>query len=413
MLLRCSIPSKYMKIFSRCIHCINKLTEEFVYLQVYPDGLILKCVNVACSAFANFAFGVSFFLFYDCSESEKNDEDAIGNYKLSIKGLFQVFKLLANLDKSVETCIIELEPPETVTFILECKHGIIKQFKLPIIDFEILKTFCKVDALSNSISCNSKLISSAFNIFHKNDEEINMILTHDMFTFRNYDGGMNNLNSSIHTQTSLDKNEFFTFNIQKETALIFCCREFRSILALSSQLGQDLDISFDSPSQPILIKLKSDRNYEITFILSTTADTFTNSERNTGDSIVSPMEDEQSSLINSPCIIEQTETKRMNEKQRSFNSSLFDFDLHLPFQDATNPDSTLNPHPKTNRTSKIGSTSTKNRDSFVDEDTFQLRVPSQKFREEVLTDIKDDYYNDFIENAIVLADESEDEQFAL
>ena len=399
MSLRCCIPSKHTRIFARCVHCINKLTEEFVYIQIYPDGLILKCVNVACSAFANFAFGVSFFLFYDCPDSDKNGEDSIGDYKLSAKALFHVFKTLPVIDKSVDACIIELDPPEAVIFTFECKHGMIKQFKLPIIDFEVLKTFCKVDCLSNSISCNSKLISSAFNIFQKNDEEINMILTQDIFTFRNYDGGINNLNSSIHTETSLDKIEFFTFDIQKETALIFCCREFRSVLYLSSQLGQDLDISFDTPSQPILIKLKSDKNYEITFILSTTSDTFKN--KDTNSSIVSTLDYEQISSINSPSVITQAESsKKINYKQRSFNSSLFDFDSDIPV------DSTIGPN-------VANVTTVKNGDNFVNQDIFQLPIPSQRFREEIIVDMKDDYYNNFGETAIVLADDSDDEQFAL
>ena len=393
MSLRCCIPSKNLRIFSRCVQCINKLTEEFVYIQVYSDGLVLKCVNVACSAFANFAFGLSFFLFYDCSHSERNKEDSIGDYKLLSKGLYHVFKSLGVLDKSVEACIVELEPPETVTFILECKHGIVKQFKLPIIDFEILKAFCKVDSLSNSIACNSKLISSSFNIFPKN-EEINMILSQNTFTFRNYDGGINNLNSSIHTQTTLDRVEFYTFDIQKETELVFCCREFRSILLLATQLGQDLDISFDSPGQPILIKLKSDKNYELTFIISTNSDT---SRHNTSltHSNASPMEGEQISLTDELSIITLAESsKKMADNHRSFNTSLFDFDTDI----------LLDPISCSNNPLKNGD---------MDRSIFQVPILIPKFREEVLTDMNDDYYNNFLDNAIVLADESDDEQFAL
>ena len=407
MSVRYVIQNRNTRIFGRCIHCLNKISEEFVYIQVCLGGLILKCINIACSAFANFAFGVSFFSNYDHPDSDKDSGNTIANYKISVKGLFHIFKFIGNIDKQVENCIIELNSNEFVTFILECKFGIIKQYKLPVIDFETLKTYCKVDSLSNSITCNSKLISSAFSIFSKNDEEVKMIVTTDTFTFRNYDEGIHNLNSSIHTQTSLDKTEFFTFNFQKETALIFCSREFRLLLILSDQLGQDLDISFDSPSEPILIKLKSDKNYEITFILSTIADTANNSMRT--NSIASPLASSQQfeTLNKSGVAPADGKIDLSLEKNRFSNSTLFDFESGLPAKDLntslyhrSKSDSFYSPHP-----SNCGA------DIRVDE--FDQTPPlSPRFRAEILADMDYDYFNESLENAYILA-ESDEEPFAL
>ena len=419
MSVRYVIQNRNTRIFGRCIHCLNKISEEFVYIQVFLDGLILKGINIACSAFANFAFGVSFFSNYDHLDSDKNSGSAIANYKISIKGLFHVFKFIGNIDKQVENCIIELNSNEFVTFILECKFGIIKQFKLPIIDFEILKTFCEVDSLSNSISCNSKLISSAFSIFSKNDDEVKMVITKDNFTLRNYDEGIHNLNSSIHTQTSLDKNEFFTFKIQKETALIFCSRELRFILALSDQLGQDLDISFDSPSQPILIKLKSDKNFELTFIISTINDTAGYSTRT--NSIASPVASSQQfdTLNKSGVPPVDIMIDVSIEKNRSSSSTIFDFEPDLPAKDFNH---SLCHRSKTNSIFSPHNTSASHHKSYhptnsgadiQDDEIDRISPPlSQRFRAEILADIDYDYFNESLENAYILA-ESDEEPLAL
>lgn len=418
MSVRCVIQNRNTRIFSRCIHCLNKFSEEFVYIQVYLDGLILRGINISCSAFANFAFGVSFFSNYDSLDSDKDNREAIANFKISTKGLFHIFKLTGNIDKQVENCIIELNSNEFVTFILECKLGITKQFKLPIIDFEILQTFCTIDSLSNSISCNSKLISSAFSIFSKSDE-VKMVLTKDNFAFRNYDEGIHNLNSSIHTQTSLDKNEFFTFNIKKETALIFCSREFRFILTLADQLGQDLDISCDSPSEPIIIKLKSDKNCEITFIISSIPDTATDSMRT--NSIASPVaSSQQFPQIHKSGVAPTAKIDISIEKNRSSNSTIFDFEHDLPAKDLNN---SSYHHSKTNSLFSPQKTSASNHKSFsmnseadiqVDEidQTPQTPPLSQRFRAEILTDMNYDYFNESLENLYILT-ESDEEPFVL
>ena len=402
MSVRCVIQNRNARIFGRCIHCLNKISEEFVYIQVYIGGLTLRGINMASSAFANFAFGVSFFSHYDHPDTDKGSGNPIANYKISMKGLFHIFKILSNIDKQLENCIIELNSNEFITFILECKFDVIKQFKLPIIDFESLKTLFEVDSLSNSITCNSKLISSAFSIFPKNDDEVKMVLTKDSFTFRNYDEGIHNLNSSIHTQTSLDKTEFFTFNIQKETALIFCSREFRFVLTLSDQLGQDLDISFDSPSEPILIILKSDKNYKINFIISTITDTSNDSMRT--NSLASPVaSSQQFGTLNKFGVVQADSKMDVSlGKNRSSNSNLFDFEPNLPAKD-------LNKSLyHRSRTISFFSPDTTNSEADIGVD----ETDSPRFRAEILADMDYDYFNESLENAYVLV-ESDEEPFSL
>ena len=409
MPLTCAIPNKHVRIFSRCVHSLHKMSEEFVYIKVCPEGLILKCVNQACTVFGNFAFRVSFFNYFKLYNTGKKEEDSITNYKISVKGIFHVFKSLTTVDKSVENCVIEVTC-DHIMLKLDCKMGVEKVFNLPIVNFETLKSFCTVDGLTNSFACTSRLISSAIGIFNKADEEMIMEIDKEAVIFRNFIKGAYNFNSSIHSQTSLEKSEFMKYSNRKSTTLQFYLKEFRSILTLADNLGQDLDLSFEAPNQPILIKLNSERNYDVTFILSTISDSEDSLNISTENACITD-------LLQSSSEKDFTDPlpnpKKLCQRVEKNKSALIDVDSDNEVDMDITYDSKsflqkIDFTPRSSNTLPDASTSQSHATQDLDQ-TLVLTQPTKQFRLEILADMEQDYFNTFMKNAVVLASETDEE----
>ncbi len=132
------LPKK--KVLGRAVHCLGRIGED-LYLEPQSDGLALRTMNSARSAFTSFLFCPQFFTSY--SQTTKRDERGEGddegknaNCKLPLKvspppfrdlriplvanlfffssSLFQsvysVFRSISALERTVESADIEIEP---------------------------------------------------------------------------------------------------------------------------------------------------------------------------------------------------------------------------------------------------------------------------------------------------------------
>ena len=137
--MKCIIAGPNVKILGKAIHTLAKIGDE-LYLESLESGLAVRTVNNSRSAFAGFTFPPSFFLQYDeryTSNSHADNDDASASFKgkLAVRSVLFVFKRLADMDKSVERCVLTADAADSrVVFTFHCKYGIVKTHKLAFIE---------------------------------------------------------------------------------------------------------------------------------------------------------------------------------------------------------------------------------------------------------------------------------------
>ena len=167
------IPGGNVKTTGKVIHCLAKIGDE-VYLEPSLDGLTLRSVNLSRSgphenqdffffisslrvrsAFAQFSFGSSFFSSIE-QGAEASDEDSEnencrvklsntlkvpGMYciylKVMVRSLLLAFRSLSSLEKTVETCCIQIDNINCkIDVSFKCRHSVSKEFSLGLLEYE-------------------------------------------------------------------------------------------------------------------------------------------------------------------------------------------------------------------------------------------------------------------------------------
>lgn len=62
----------FLTVLARAIHALAKVGDE-MYMQPLQDALMLKTVNMANSAYADFTFHENFFTYYNIGDLSEED----------------------------------------------------------------------------------------------------------------------------------------------------------------------------------------------------------------------------------------------------------------------------------------------------------------------------------------------------
>jgi len=133
--LNAIIPQRSLKEFARIVSFLNKIGDE-LNVEAGPNKLRLSAVNPARTVFASTWFGKGFFDEYKgavpggpilrCQMPNKvapTNQHRPTNF-ITRQAVQLVFKQKASLEKTVERCVITLNPRECrLNFQLQCKHG--------------------------------------------------------------------------------------------------------------------------------------------------------------------------------------------------------------------------------------------------------------------------------------------------
>lgn len=274
--MRCVMVRESVKVFARAIHCLAKIGFE-VYLEPHKTGLSLRTVNSARSAYSCFIFHKDFFLSFDDGITESTSEDGV-KCKLSAKSCLAVFKSPSVIARVVDRCTIKLnDPEEQLTFILLCKHGILKTYNLSYQECESLQAIFTKDLSPNLINVQPRILNDVVVNFQNNQEEISFTVTPQKMVVSNYIDENQDKAKVISTQMILVSEEFEKFQIGVDTEVTFCLKEFKALILFAETLDQNVSIHFESSGKPIVFSLNGDLTFEANFVFATLMDV-TNSQ---------------------------------------------------------------------------------------------------------------------------------------
>ncbi|XP_078036615.1 cell cycle checkpoint control protein Rad9 [Augochlora pura] len=263
--MKCIIPGANVKVLAKAIHALAKIGDE-MYIEPQSNAISFRTINLASSAYADFTFYETYFSYYVYGDLQENDALKC---KISMRSAMMVFKTPNLIEKQVETCHIRLEPDASeIVFILKYKNSIIKTHLLPILDCEVLQTAYNKDSATNQFSSQPRVLGDAMLNFHQNIIEITLEVSNQKLLLRNYVDDTSGLSNTTRTQLALGRGEFDRYDINTDTSITFCMKEFKAILNFAEITLMPISIYFEQAGKPVIFGIKH-ASFDGSLILST------------------------------------------------------------------------------------------------------------------------------------------------
>ncbi|XP_076805963.1 cell cycle checkpoint control protein RAD9A-like [Clavelina lepadiformis] len=280
--MKCILPAVNVKLFAKAIHCLAKIGSE-IYFEPLENGLALKTVNLSRSAYVCFLFMRSMFHVYEhgCGDVTVNG-DAVDTFKckVAVKTMLQVFKSLSSIERSVESCDINLDEEECrLVFQLKCRHGITKTHQLTFQECDSIQAVFAKDLLPNILKCEHKLLSDVVVNFSPSLEEISLCVTPCRVNMKSYTDSDDEASLTMRTEMSLNPEEFADFQIGVDTDVTFSLKDLRAILAFCDVACIPIQLFFEGGGKPLIFTVEQENYFRANFVLATIANDEFSSQR--------------------------------------------------------------------------------------------------------------------------------------
>ncbi|XP_068596409.1 cell cycle checkpoint control protein RAD9A [Brachionichthys hirsutus] len=269
----CVVTGGNVKVLAKAIHSLSRIGDE-LYVEPQEDGLALRSVNSSRSAYACFLFAPLFFSRYSAPT-----DDAF-RCKLLIKSVQAVFRSLASLEKTVETCHVKLdEQKDRLTFTLHCKHGLLKTHNLSFQDSESLQAVFDKESCTNVFRAQPRVLVDTVMHFPPSLEEVTVSVSGERMWVRNH-VEEEDQTKAVLTEFCLASDEFDLFAVQTHNSVTFCLKELRGLLLFAESTGLPISMYFDEPGSPVVLSV-ADGVLEGNFVLATLSDDVNHNKNNT------------------------------------------------------------------------------------------------------------------------------------
>lgn len=262
--MTCVIGSSNVKIFGKAFHSLVRIADD-LYIEALPSGLVFHTVNASKSAYARFTFKPDFFISYREDSSEKR--------KVLLKSCLMPFRSIQTMEKNVEKCLFDLT--SMVDYLLLkffCKHGVIKIYHLHFVDNETVQGSFPNSGFLCKLGASSRLLQDGIQNFSNSVEELTLTVCSDKILLKNYVDDEPDPNKVVHTELTLESQEFEQFEVDKETKITFCLKELKAILSFSEGFNVPVLIQCQSGGKPVTFNINGLRGVDVQFVLATLAD---------------------------------------------------------------------------------------------------------------------------------------------
>ncbi|XP_039266731.2 cell cycle checkpoint control protein RAD9A-like [Styela clava] len=261
------IPANHVKCFARSIHCLSRLGSE-IYFDCTEIDVQLKTLNASRSTFASFVFPSVFFEEFE-PVIEDEEENQFLRCKISVKTFLQVFRSIAFIERSVETCEIKLSDNlSQLIFTLNCKHAVVKTYQLNFEECESLKAVYTKDLSPNKLTASSKLLQDVFANFPTSLDEITLSVTPCKVSLSSF-ADEDEVGKIMSTEMNLSPKEFSYFQIGIDSCVSFCLKDIRSILTFAESCGSECKMNFEYGGKPFVLELSQEEIFTANFVLAT------------------------------------------------------------------------------------------------------------------------------------------------
>uniref|UniRef100_A0A8C8S869 Cell cycle checkpoint control protein RAD9A n=1 Tax=Pelusios castaneus TaxID=367368 RepID=A0A8C8S869_9SAUR len=268
--MRCLITGGNVKVFGKAIHSLSRIGDE-LYVEPTEAGLSLRAVNSSRSAYACFLFAPLFFQLYEEGSPDPSGETF--RCKVLMKSFLGVFRSLPSLEKMAEKCLIYLKPQASRLVVqLHCKYGVTKTHNLSFQECELLQAIFNKEQCANTLRAPARVLVDAVVHFPVTLAEVTLgVSPAGKVSFRNYLDEETETSKTMMTELCLSEDEFQDVQVQQQSHVTFCLKEFRGLLSFAESSNLPLNIHFDSPGRPAIFTL-SDPLLEVHLVLATLSD---------------------------------------------------------------------------------------------------------------------------------------------
>ncbi|XP_005280588.2 cell cycle checkpoint control protein RAD9A isoform X2 [Chrysemys picta bellii] len=233
--------------------------------------LSLRAVNSSRSAYACFLFAPLFFQLYEEGSPDPDGEPF--RCKVFMKSFLGVFRSLPSLEKMVEKCLISLNPQASRLVVqLHCKYGVTKTHNLSFQECELLQAVFDKELCANTLRAPARVLVDAVVHFPVTLAEVTLgVSPAGKVSFRNYLDEETEPSRTMVTELCLSEDEFQDVQVQQQSHVTFCLKEFRGLLSFAESSNLPLNIHFDTPGRPAIFTL-SDPLLEVHLVLATLSD---------------------------------------------------------------------------------------------------------------------------------------------
>eukprot|EP01118_Nematostelium_gracile_P017754 TRINITY_DN768_c0_g2_i1.p1 TRINITY_DN768_c0_g2~~TRINITY_DN768_c0_g2_i1.p1 ORF type:complete len:408 (+),score=104.75 TRINITY_DN768_c0_g2_i1:103-1326(+) len=268
--MQCVVPFRYIKLLAKSIQCMAKVGED-LYIEASAQRIAFRTLNASRSAFLAFYLDERFFESYTLQDGMEK------KCQVKLKPCQAVFRQFNNIEK----CSIILDENEQrLVFEVLCKHGIQKVYKLTFEECETVQAIYSKDEELNKIVCQPKKLIECINNFHNGLEEISIATTANSIIVKSYVDDSKVATKVLHTELSLDPNDFEEYQIKNDAQVTFCLKEFKAILSFCEASGQPVTLYFERGGRPICLSIKYFGVFESDFVLATLLEPYSQSTDN-------------------------------------------------------------------------------------------------------------------------------------
>lgn len=263
--MRFIIPKANIKIFHKAVQSLAKF-GDLVYFEPLAERLSLKAFNSSRSAFAIYSFSAPFFSSIE-GEPPREENGEVLRCKIMIRSLLLPFHSIHLTEKIAETGILDISDTNKLAVILHCRYEVRRSFLLPVLESEAVSLTYSTRGAS-TWTAHAKVLADVVGNFLPSQDEATMTVLPDRFRMKNYVDSYED-KEQIYTDFSMLPGEFENYNVQSETALTFCLKEFRSIISFAEFTVLPITAHFDSGGQPIVFTISQEPLLEVVYVLAT------------------------------------------------------------------------------------------------------------------------------------------------
>ncbi|XP_055936221.1 cell cycle checkpoint control protein RAD9A-like [Argiope bruennichi] len=321
--MSCLIGAANLKIFGKAFHALIRIADD-LYIEALPSGLVFHTVNSSKSAYACFTFKPDFFISYRDDSAEKR--------KVLLKSCLMAFRSLPHLEKTVEKFLFDLTSSSDYLLLkFFCKHGMVKIYQLHYVENETVQGSFPTSGFLCQLNASSRLLHDGIQNFSTSVEEVTLTVCSNKVLLRNYVDDEPDPNKVVHTELTLESEEFELFEVDQETKITFCLKELKAVLNFCEGFNVPVSIKCQTGGRPITFSVTGLRGVDVQFVLATLAD---RESQSLSSSCVS-----RSSVAQTSQIVKNlhTEKKRNNADTQSIssNSQANSFSSSLPNSSTT------------------------------------------------------------------------------